>query len=266
MISLADIVVCFKHVVDETELKIDRESNKIIFEGAKTKISDDDKNAIEEAVRLKEKNGGSVTALCVGGADARKSVKEALAMGCDRARLAVDTSFQESDAIRTAFILAHAIKKIGKFDLVITASGTTDIYSGIVGPSLAEWLGIPQITFASRITLSQNKITAERSMDEGIEVVECDLPVLVTVSREINQPRFPTLIQIMSAGKKELLEWNAQALGIESSSVGKQGSTVEVTALNVPKSARKRVIFEGKPEEVSSQLAEALLKEGVVKQ
>lgn len=257
--------MCFKHVIDETELKIDRANNKIIFEGAKTKISDDDKNAIEEAVRLKEKNGGSITALCFGGPDAKKSAKEALAMGCDRARLAVDPSFQDSDAIRTAFILAQAIKKIGKFDLIITASGTTDSYSGIVGPSLAEWLGIPQITFASKVTLSPNKITADRSLDEGVEVVECDLPALVSVSREINQPRFPTLIQIMGAGKKELLEWNAQVLGVEAQSVGKQGSKVEVTALNVPKSARKKIIFEGKPEEVSANLAEALLKEGVVK-
>lgn len=257
--------MCFKHVIDETELKIDRVNNKIIFEGAKTKISDDDKNAIEEAVRLKEKNGGSITALCIGGSDAKKSVKEALAMGCDKARLVTDPLFSDSDAIKTAYILAQAIKKIGKFDLVITASGTTDSYSGIVGPSLSEWLGIPQITFVSKITLSPNKITADRSLDDGIELVECDLPALVCVSREINQPRFPTLIQIMSAGKKEMLEWNAQTLGIAAESVGKQGSKVQFIALNVPKSARKKVIFEGKSDEASAKLAEALLKEGAVK-
>jgi len=262
---LPDILVCFKHVVDETELKVDRANNRISFEGAKTKISDDDKNAIEEAVRLKEKNGGSVTALCMGQADAKKSVKEALAMGCDKARLLIDPAFQDGDAIRTAYILSQAIKKIGKFDIIITATGTTDIYSGIVGPSLAEFLNIPQITFASKITLSGNKVTAERSLEEGIETVECELPALVTVSREINQPRFPTLIQIMSAGKKEMLEWNAQILGIENSSVGKQGSNVEVSAINVPKSARKKIIFEGSAAEASAQLADALLKEGVVK-
>ncbi len=262
---MPEIIVCFKHVYDETELKVDRQNNKINFEGAKTKISDDDKNAIEEAVRLREKNGGSVTAVCLGQADSKKSVKEALAMGCDKARHLSDPAFQDSDAIRTAYILAEAIKKIGKYELVLTATGTTDTYSGIVGPSLAEYLALPQITFASKITLAGNKITVDRSLEEGIETVESELPVLVTVSREINQPRFPTLIQIMGAGKKEILEWNSQALGIDPRIVGKNGSFVEVNALNVPKSQRKKVLFEGKPEESSAQLVEAILKEGVVK-
>jgi electron transfer flavoprotein beta subunit len=262
---MPEIIVCFKHVVDETELRIDRQSNRINFEGAKTKISDDDKNAIEEAVRLKEKNGGSVTALCVGQADAKKSVKEALAMGCDRARHLVDAAFQDSDAIGTAYILSQAIKKIGKFDVVLTATGTTDAYTGIVGPSLAEFLDMPQITYASKVTISGNKLTVDRLMEEGIETVECSMPALITVAREINQPRFPTLIQIMSAGKKEIIEWNAQALGIDPATVGKAGSAVEVKGLNVPKSARKKILFEGKPEETAKQLADALMKEGAVK-
>jgi len=251
--------------VDETELRIDRANNKINFEGAKTKISDDDKNAIEEAVRQKEKNGGSVTAVCLGGSDAKKSTKEALAMGCDRARLLVDPAFQDSDALATAYLLSLAIKKIGRYDLIITSTGTTDSYTGIVGPALAENLDLPQIAFASKITIAGNKIAVDRALDEGIESVESDLPVLVTVSREINQPRFPTLIQIMGAGKKELIEWNAQALGADLGRVGKVGSKVEVKSLNVPKSARKKIIFEGNPEETAKQLAEALVKDGAVK-
>ncbi len=262
---MPEIIVCFKHVVDETELRVDRSNNRINFEGAKTKISDDDKNAIEEAVRLKEKFGGSVTAVTVGGADAKKSVKEALAMGCDRARLLVDQAFQDSDAIRTAFILSEGIKKIGKFDIALTSTGTTDMFSGIVGPSLAEFLGLPQITYASKITIADKSITVDRSLDEGIETVNCEMPVLIAVSREINQPRFPTLIQIMSAGKKEMFEWNAAVLGIDPSSVGKNGSMVSVVQINVPKSARKRIIFEGSLSETSEKLAEAILREGMVK-
>ena len=262
---MPEIVVCFKHVIDETELKIDRANNKINFEGAKTKISDDDKNAIEEAVRIKEKNGGSITAVCVGGADAKKSVKEALAMGCDRARLVSDPVFQEEDAVATAYVLSQAIKKIGKYDLVLTSTGTTDSYTGAVGPALAEFLNLPQLSFASKIALSASKLTVDRLLEEGVETVETELPALVTVSREINQPRFPTLLQIMSAGKKELIEWNAVALGIDLSRVGKAGSKVEVSALNVPKSSRKKIIFEGNPSESAAKLAEALVKEGVVK-
>ncbi len=260
---MVEIIVCFKHVIDETELRIDRSSGKINFEGARTKISDDDKNAIEEAVRIKEKAGGSITAVTVGQADSKKSIKEALAMGCDRARLLIDPAFQDEDAIRTAYVLSQGIKKIGKFDVVLCATGSTDMYSGIVGPSLAEFLGIPQITYASKITVSGDKVSVERSLEEGIEVVECAMPVLITVAREINQPRFPTLIQIMSAGKKEIIEWNAQAVGIDQSQVGKKGSAVIVEAVTVPKSARKRVIFEGTSGETSEKLAQALVKEGV---
>lgn len=262
---MPEIVVCFKHVIDETELKIDRANNKINFEGAKTKISDDDKNAIEEAVRIKEKNGGSITAVCVGGPDAKKSVKEALAMGCDRARLVSDPVFQDEDGIATAYVLSQAIKKISKFEIVITSTGTTDSYSGIVGPALAEFLDIPQLTFASKVILNGNKITVDRLLEVGVETVETELPALVTVSREINQPRFPTLLQIMGAGKKELVEWNATTLGVDMAMVGKSGSKVEVTALNVPKSSRKKLIFEGNPGESAAKLADALVKEGVVK-
>ena len=262
---MLEIIVCFKHVIDETELRIDRASNKINFEGAKTKISDDDKNVIEEAVRIKEKNGGSITALCVGAADAKKSAKEALAMGCDRARLVSDPAFSDEDAIATAYVLSQAIKKIGKYDLVLTSTGTTDSYTGAVGPALGEFLDLPQLTYASKIVISGNKLTVDRLLEEGVETVEAESPALITVSREINQPRFPTLLQIMGAGKKELLEWNAAAIGVDIGIVGKGGSRVEVTALNLPKSSRKRVIYEGKPEDSAKQLAEALIKEGAVK-
>lgn len=262
---MPEIVVCFKHVIDETELRIDRTNNKINFEGAKTKISDDDKNAIEEAVRIKEKYGGSITGVCLSGADAKKSVKEALAMGCDRARLLSDPVFQDGDAITTAYVLAQAIKKIGKYDIVLTATGTTDSYTGIVGPALAEFLDLPQLTFASKIAIAGNKVTVDRLLEDGVQTVEAEFPVLVTVAREINQPRFPTLLQIMGAGKKELLEWNSAILGTDPALVGKAGSKVFVSALNVPKSSRKRIVFEGKPDETAAKLAEALLKEGVVK-
>lgn len=262
---MPEIIVCFKQVLDETEIKIDRANNRINFEGAKTKISDDDKNAIEEAVRIKETHGGSVTALCVGNTDLKKSAKEALAMGCDRARLVIDKTFQDGDALSTAFILAQAIKKVGKFDLILTATGTTDSYSGIVGPSLSEFLNIPLLSYAGKIKLSGNDIEVDSSYEEGILALRSTLPALVTVLREINQPRFPTLIQIMSAGKKEIVEWNAQALDLNPSQTGKTGSKTIVESLIVPQSSRKKIMFEGKPEDTAKQLAEALIREGVVK-
>ncbi|MDG6905847.1 MAG: electron transfer flavoprotein subunit beta/FixA family protein [Nitrososphaerota archaeon] len=261
---MPEIITCFKQVIDESEIKVDRANNRIVLEGAKTKISDDDKNAIEEAVKIKEKNGGSITAITVGTTDAKKSAKEALAMGCDRARLVVDPLFQDCDAMNTAFILTQAIKKIGKYDLILTATGTTDSSSSVVGPSLAEQLDLPFISYAMKISITGSKVSIERSMEDGIETVECDFPVVVSVSREINQPRFPTLIQIMSAGKKEMIEWNAQALGIDPSRIGKSASKVTVSSLSVPQSARKKILFEGKPEDAAKQLTEAVIREGVV--
>ena len=137
--------------------------------------------------------------------------------------------------------------------------------SSIVGPSLSDYLDIPLLSFATKIALSDNKITADSSYEEGITTVEAKLPALVTVSREINQPRFPTLIQIMSAGKKEMIEWNAQALGLDQSSAGKNASKLELQSLSVPLSARKKILFEGKPEDTAKQLAEVLTHEGVDK-
>jgi electron transfer flavoprotein beta subunit len=262
---LPEIAVCFKQVIDETEIRVDRANNKIILEGAKTKISDDDKNAIEEAVRIKEKYGGSVTAFCVASGDVKKSAKEALAMGCDRARLIVDSTFQDGDAASTAFILSRAIKKLQKYDLIITATGTTDSMTGAVGPSLSECLGLPLLSYATKISIQGNEITVDSSYEEGIVTLRSELPALVTVAREINQPRFPTLIQIMSAGKKEMLEWNAQSLVLDVEAIGKKGSRVDVKSLSVPQTARKRTIFEGKPEDTAKQLAQALVREGVVK-
>ena len=137
--------------------------------------------------------------------------------------------------------------------------------SSVVGPSLSEYLGLPLLSYATKISLSGNVVTIESAYEDGILAQESELPVLVTVSREINQPRLPTLIQIMGAGKKEILEWNAQTLGLDSSSVGKSGSKVEVKSLVVPQSARKRTLFEGKPEDAAKQLAEALIRDGIVK-
>jgi electron transfer flavoprotein beta subunit len=251
--------------VDETEVKVDRENNRLIFEGAKTKISDDDKNGVEEAVRLKEKAGGSVTVVCQAGSDAKKSLKEALAMGCDRARLLSDKSFIDSDAIKTAQILAAAIRKLESYDIIICATATTDVYSGVVGPALAETLGIPCVAFASKISLDGTKVRAERNLEDGIEVVESNFPVLITVLREINTPRFPTLLQIMGAGKKELIEWSSKDLALEPHNTGKDGSALRVAALNVPKSARKKQMIDGNPSESAQRLAEILLREGLVK-
>lgn len=253
-----DIIVCFKQVVEETEIRVDREGGRLIFEGVPTKISDEDKNAIEEAVRIKQKHGGTVTGLTLGSVESRKQVREALAMGCDRAYLILDSEARGQDTYRTAKILAEAIKKIGKFDLILCGSASTDNLAGQVGPMIGEILALPQLTYVKKIDVDGRLIRVERSLDEETEVCEAQYPALITVTREINEPKVPTLMQVMAAGKKPLVEWSVKDVSAD------LPTTVEVVRMEVPRIARKRVIFKEKPAEAVQKLAEAVKKEGVI--
>jgi electron transfer flavoprotein beta subunit len=255
-----DIIVCFKQVVEETEIRVDREGGRLIFEGVPTKISDDDRNAIEEAVRLKQKYGGTITGITLGSVESRKQVREALAMGCDRAYLILDDSRGTLgyDTYRTAKILAEAIKKIGKFDLILCGSLSTDNLAGQVGPMIAEILGIPQLTYVKKIEVDGGRIRCERALDEETEVCEAQCPVLITVTREINEPRVPTLMQVMAASKKPLIEWSLKDVLAETP------NTIEVVRMEIPRISRKRIIFKEKPAEAVQKLVEAIKKEGVI--
>lgn len=253
-----EILVCFKQVVEETEIRVDREGGRLIFEGVPTKISDDDKNAIEEAVRIKQRVGGSVTGLTLGSTESRKQVREALAMGCDRAYLIVDTVSGSVDTYRTAKILAEACRKIGRFDLILCGSASTDNLAGQVGPMMGELLGLPQLTYVKKIEVVDGRVKVERSLDEETEVCEAPLPVLITVTREINEPKVPTLMQVMAAGKKPLVEWSVKDVLAEAP------TTLDVLKMEIPRITRKRIIFKEKPAEAAQKLAEAVKKEGVI--
>ncbi|MEM3652783.1 MAG: electron transfer flavoprotein subunit beta/FixA family protein [Nitrososphaerales archaeon] len=253
-----EILVCFKQVVEETEIRVDREGGRLIFEGVPTKISDDDKNAIEEAVRIKQKVGGTVTALTLGSTESRKQVREALAMGCDKAYLILDSESRSQDTYRTAKLLAEAVKKIGKFDLILCGSASTDNLAGQVGPMLAEILGLPQLTYVKKIDVSDGRVNVERSLEEETEVCEATCPVLITVTREINEPKVPTLMQVMAAGKKPLVEWQIKDV------LAEVPATLEALRMEIPRITRKRIVFKEKPAEAAQKLAEAVKKEGVI--
>ncbi len=260
-----EVVVCFKQAVNEGEIKVDKGSKKIILDGVPTKISEFDRNAVEEAVRLKEQYGGRVTAVTVAPPEASKVVKEVLAMGCDQAVHLSDAGYNDSDSYGTALIIASAIKKIGKFDLVLCAEGSSDIYSSQVGPSIAEALDLPQITYARKITVAEGRVRAERTAEEGVEQVESPLPCLVTVSSEINSPRLPTLVQIMAASRKPVLRWTPSELGLDSAPIG-ANSNVRLKKVEALTVERKGVFIQGdSSSEVVENLARTLLKEGVLK-
>lgn len=251
------IAVCVKHAVDETELKIDS-SGKPLLAKAVGKMSAFDKNAVEEALRMKSAHGGDVDVFSVGTPEAKKTVKEALAMGADRGVI-VSADPSTTDSMATASLLAAAITKKGPFDMVICAEGSSDTYSGLVPPVLGELLQTAYVGYARKIEVSDATARVERSLEDSVEVVEATLPLVVSVVSEINEPRYPTLIQIMQASKKPIEE-----LPVDSLSPGGTQGRVSVLSMSAQSTSRKHVIFEGSPELAATELVTALTKEGVL--
>ncbi|OGS40418.1 MAG: hypothetical protein A3K77_02365, partial [Euryarchaeota archaeon RBG_13_31_8] len=205
-----NIIVCAKQVVDVSEIKIDSNTKKPILQGIPQKISDIDKNALEEAIKIKEKHGGKITVITAGPSNAKERIKELLAMGADEGILI--TLPEKSDYHVTSNLLACAIKKIGKYDIILCGEASIDMFSGQIGPRLAGILNIPQITYAQKINAEKEKITADRNMGELAITTESTYPVLVTVTKEINEPRLPSLMQILGAASKPINEWSADSL------------------------------------------------------
>jgi electron transfer flavoprotein beta subunit len=258
------IIVLVKQVFQTADLKIDRATKTIVTQGVPRVISEADKNAVEEAVRIKEKHGGKIVALSLGPPEAKEALREALAMGADEAYLVTDPLFEGSDAHATANVLAAAVTKILEYDLILCGAYSEDLYAFQVGPRLAEICNLPQITFAAKLTLEGEKIVAERDLDNERQVVEAKLPCMVTVVREINEPRLPTLMAIMAASKKPTHTWNAADLSLEPSEVGFNGSLTEVLRSAVSAGERKRVMLQGEPKEIAPKIVKALVEEGVL--
>jgi electron transfer flavoprotein beta subunit len=251
------LAVCVKHAVDETELKVDP-SGKPLLSGAAGKMSTFDKNAVEEALRLKSANGGEIVVFTVGSPDAKKSVKEALAMGADKG-VVVSADVSVVDTLRTAELLGAAIRRGGPFDIVLCSEGSSDTYTGQVPPAIAELLQVPYVGYARKIETSGEVAKLERSLEDSVETVEASVPLVVSVVSEINEPRYPTLIQIMQASKKPIEELKEEDLGVP-----KPPSSPSVVSMSAQTSNRKRVMIDGTPDEAAAKLVEALVKEGVL--
>jgi len=259
------VIVCVKQAIDVSQLKVDTATRKLITVDAPRKISDFDKNALEEAIRLKEKLGGEVLTLTLGPEDAKTTMREALAMGADKAYVISDPTLENSDTLATSHVLAEAVKKIGQFDLVLCGEASIDSFSAQVGPRLAERLNIPQVTYARRLSLEGDLLTAERSLEDAVETVKAKIPLLVTVTREINEPRIPSLMAIMKASKKEVVLWKAADLNLAREKIGEAGSAIKVLDVLAPKVERKKIVMKGEnAAEVAEKLAKALIQEGVV--
>ncbi len=251
------IAVCVKHAVDEGELKVDSSGSPQLA-GAASKMSTFDKNAVEEALRLKSAHSGEVVIVTVGTPEAKKSMKEALAMGADRGVL-VTADPMKIQTRRTAELLAAAVKKGGPYDAVLCSEGSSDIYSGLVPPMLAELLGFPYFGYARKVEVQGQSAKVERALEDSIDVMEAPLPFVASVVSEINEPRYPTLIQIMQAGKKPLEE-----LAPDTLLPGSSPAPTLVKSMKAQAMARKKVVYEGSPEETAKKLVDALAAEGVL--
>jgi electron transfer flavoprotein beta subunit len=252
-----NIIVCAKQVVDVSEMKVDPNTKKPILQGVQQKISDIDKNALEEAIMIKDKHGGKITVVTVGPSDAKERIKELLAMGADEGVLI--SSPDKCDYRIVSILLAEAIKKIGKYDIVLCGEASIDMFSGQIGPRLAGLLNLPQITYAQNVNAEKDKTVAVRNMGDKSVTTESSYPVLITVTKEINEPRLPSLMQILGAANKPINEWSADSLTKE---LEPKVETLELKGIPME---RKNIVYKDDVDDSVKKLVDSLAKEGVLR-
>ncbi len=261
-----NIIVCIKQVPDTTEVRIDPETNTLVRSGIVCVINPFDMYAIEEGIRLKEKFGGKVIVVTMGPPQAEEALREAISLGADEAILVSDRAFAGSDTWATSYTLSRAIHKIGDYDLVICGKQAIDGDTAQVGPGISAHLDIPQITYVKKIEevdSGRGNIRAERMTEEGYEIVESPLPCLLTVVKEINEPRLPSLKGKMKAKKAEIKKWEAKDLDTDPDLIGLNGSPTKVVKIFTPPPRKGGQLLEGDAKEISAKLTE-LLKEEVL--
>lgn len=258
-----DIIVCIKQVPDTQDIKIDPQTNTLIREGVKSIINPFDMYAIEEALRIRERLGGKVTVLTMGPPQAEEALREALSLGADEAVLLSDFAFAGSDTLATSYILAEAIKKIGKFDIIICGKQAMDGDTAQVGPGISVHLDIPQVTFIKKIEgIKDSYARVQRMTEEGYEVIESPLPCLFTVVKEINEPRLPSLKGMMRARRAEIKVWRSKDIGADPEKIGLDGSPTQVIKIFTPPPRIGGQILKGQTTEVVDKLV-SLLKEDI---
>jgi electron transfer flavoprotein beta subunit len=223
------IVVCIKQVPDTAEVRLDPKTNTLIRDGVPSIINHDDKTGLELALRLREKAGGSVTAVCMGPPQADTALREALAMGCDEAVLVSAREFGGSDTYATATILGAALRKIG-YDLVITGRQAIDGDTAQVGPQVAEQLGIPQISYAEEVDIQGDALTVKRQFEDQYHILKVKTPCMITALSELAEPRYMSVGGIVDAYNKEVkvLGFSDLKEGLNPDWIGLAGSPTNV--------------------------------------
>ena len=259
------IIVLVKQVPDTAEVKINRETNTLIRDGVPSIINPYDRYAIEEALRLREKQGGKVTAVTMGPPQAVEALREAVSLGVDEVVLLSDRAFAGADTWATSYALSQGIRKIGDYDLVIAGKQAIDGDTAQVGPETADMLGIPFVAYIRKIEqVSGRTMVAERLMDEGYDVVETSLPALITVVKEINEPRVPSLKGKMKAKSLKVSPWTAADISADPDKIGLKGSPTQVVRIFPPAPRGQREILTGSIEEQAATVAKKLKEQSLI--
>lgn len=263
---MTNIVVLIKQVPDTwSERKLSEGDWTLDREAADAVLDEINERAVEEALLIKEKEGGdsTVTVLTAGPERATEAIRKALSMGADKAVHVKDEGLHGSDMIQTGWALARALGTVEGVELVIAGNEATDGVGGAVPAIIAEYLGLPQLTHVRKLTVDGDKVTAERETDDGVFTLEATLPAIVSVNEKINEPRFPSFKGIMAAKKKEVTTLTLAEIGVESDEVGvaNAGSTVLSATPKPPKTAGEKVADEG---EGGSKIAEYLVGQKLI--
>ena len=254
-----NIIVCIKQVPDTIDIKINPENNTLIREGVESIINPFDMYALEEALRINEAHGGTVTVLSMGPPQVEGALREVLAIGVDNAILISDKKFAGADTLATSYTLSAAIRKLGDYDIILFGKQAIDGDTAQVGPGVARQLDIPQIAFVKEIdSIEDGKITAHRMMEDGFDVVESQFPIVLTVVKDINEPRLPSLRTKMKAKKAEIPVWTFDDLHLDEAKVGLNGSPTSVEKIFTPTLEKKTMMLDGELEEVAKKLADYL--------
>jgi len=255
------IIVLIKQVPDTTEIKIDPKTGTLMREGVESIINPDDRHAIELAVTLKEAYGGKSTVISMGPSQAIDAISEALGMGMDEGILLTDKNLAGADTWATSFTLGKAIRKVKRYDLIICGRQAIDGDTAQIGPQIAEFLNLPQLTYVRTVEeISEKKIVVQRALEGGYERVESPLPALITVIGDVNAPRYPRMDLLISAceDKANIKIWDAGDLGVKVQEIGLSGSLTRVIKTFPPKTKREGEILTGSKEEVVNQLLDKM--------
>lgn len=254
-----NIVVCLKQVPDTNEVRIDPKTGTLIREGVPSIINPDDKNALEEALIIKEQTGATVTVISMGPLQAEKALREALSMGADEAILITDRAFAGADTLATSRALAGALKKLD-YDIVFAGRQAIDGDTAQVGPEIAEHLNIPQVTYVEKVKVEGNELKVRRALEDGYETIRVKMPVLLTAIKELNVPRYMNIKNIYGQFKKDIKIWTANDIDVDKSVLGLAGSPTKVKKSST-KEAKGQGELVNKPAKEAAEYAVSKLKE-----